>query len=117
MRAICCAIFSVLASRSAAGTVWLAQPQRIAFDGGAGVRNVEISTDGGATWQEARLDPDLGKYSFRRWRATWTPVAEGDAAVMVRATTATGEVQRATAQWNRAGYMRNVFERVEVKVT
>ena len=89
----------------------------IAFDGGAGVRKVEISTDAGATWQEARLDPDLGKYSFRRWRATWTPVATGDAAVMVRATTATGEAQRATAQWNRAGYMRNVFERVEVKVT
>ena len=30
VRAICCAIFRVLASRSAAGTVWLAQPQKCA---------------------------------------------------------------------------------------
>ncbi|MGZ3477421.1 MAG: molybdopterin-dependent oxidoreductase, partial [Polyangiales bacterium] len=89
----------------------------VAFDGGAGVDKVEVSTDGGATWQEAKLDASLGKYSFRRWRASWTPSSKGEASVMVRATNAAGEAQRTTPQWNRAGYMRNVYERVEVKVT
>jgi sulfite dehydrogenase len=89
----------------------------IAFDGGSGIRSVEISTDGGATWRETQLDRDLGAYSFRRWRATWTPSAKGDATVIVRATSQGGESQRSAPQWNRSGYMRNALERVEVKVT
>ena len=47
--------------------------QGIAFDGGSGIRGVEVSTDGGMSWRDARLDADLGKFSFRRWRASWTP--------------------------------------------
>ena len=42
----------------------------IAFDGGHGIKQVQVSTDGGGRWDDARLDPDLGRYSFRRWRAT-----------------------------------------------
>src|SRR3984893_7030158 len=44
----------------------------IAFDSGYGIRRVEVSTDGGATWADARLDPELGQYSWRRWRAVWS---------------------------------------------
>ncbi len=44
----------------------------IAFDGGAGIRTVEVSTDGGS-WTAARLGEDLGRFSFRRWHAEWTP--------------------------------------------
>lgn len=88
----------------------------IAFDGGTGIRAVEVSTDGGATFQPARLDADRGKYSFRRWRATWTPSAAGPATVVVRATNNAGDSQREAPGWNRAGYLRNVYERVDVKV-
>ncbi len=88
----------------------------IAFDGGAGIKRVEVSTDGGATWSDARLGADLGRYSWRRWRATWTPPGPGTHAILARATSTAGEEQRATPQWNRAGYMRNVFERVDVRV-
>jgi DMSO/TMAO reductase YedYZ molybdopterin-dependent catalytic subunit len=87
----------------------------LAFDGGAGIKKVEVSTDGGATWSDARLDADLGRYSWRRWRATWTPPVAPAHAILARATSAAGEEQRATPQWNRAGYMRNVFERVDVR--
>ena len=87
----------------------------IAFDSGYGIRRVEVSTDGGSTWASARLDPELGKYSWRRWRASWTPKQRGQYRLMARATNAVGETQ-STAQWNRSGFMWNVIEHVDVKV-
>src|SRR6185312_4661751 len=41
----------------------------IAFGGDRGVGKVEVSTDAGATWEGAKLGPDAGTYSFRRWDA------------------------------------------------
>lgn len=89
----------------------------IAFDGGSGIARVELSLDGGAHWQDAGLGPDLGRYSFRRWRLAWTPSQAGPATIVVRATSASGEQQRPTPQWNRGGYMRNVYERTPVVVS
>jgi sulfite dehydrogenase len=90
----------------------------ITFDGGTGIRRVDVSTDGGATYMEARLGKDWGNYSWRRWRATWTPSSPGPATILVRATSAAGEEPLHTlTQWNRQGYMRNVIERVDVTVT
>ena len=89
----------------------------IAFDGGAGITRVEVSVDGGEGWQDASLDPDLGRYSFRRWRYAWTPTRPGPTTIVVRATSAAGERQRPTPQWNRSGYMRNVYERTQVVVS
>jgi DMSO/TMAO reductase YedYZ molybdopterin-dependent catalytic subunit len=88
----------------------------IAFDGGYGIRTVEISGDGGRTWRSTRLGPDLGRYSFREWSAEWTPTASGFQAVMVRALNAIGESQGLEPLWNPAGYLRNVVERVEYVV-
>jgi DMSO/TMAO reductase YedYZ molybdopterin-dependent catalytic subunit len=86
----------------------------IAFDGGHGIRQVEFSTDGGNTWSAARLGEDLGRFSFRRWRAEWTPPAAGDYRLQVRAVSNAGEVQPAQPNWNRGGYMRNVIEEIAV---
>jgi sulfite dehydrogenase (cytochrome) subunit A len=88
----------------------------VAFDGGSGIAKVEVSTDGGATFREARLDQDLGPYSFRRFRAPWTPDSPGARTVIVRATSVAGETQRPTPGWNRAGYMRNAAERADITV-
>ena len=88
----------------------------IAFDGGSGIARVEVSTDGGESWKDASLDPELGKYSFRRWRLSWTPGRAGPAVVMARATSGAGETQRPSPGWNRSGYMRNVVESVRVEV-
>ena len=88
----------------------------IAFDGGSGIAEVLVSTDGGASWSPAKLDAELGKYSFRRWRTTWLPASPGRAVVASRATSVAGETQRALPGWNRAGYMRNVVEEVSVQV-
>jgi DMSO/TMAO reductase YedYZ molybdopterin-dependent catalytic subunit len=84
----------------------------IAFDGGDGIRAVDVSTDGGATWQAARLGPNHGRFSFRRWRADWTPPGRGGYRLRVRARSNGGEEQPTEANWNRSGYMRNVIEEV-----
>lgn len=86
----------------------------IAFSGGDGVARVEVSLDGGATWQPARLGEDLGRYSFREWRLE-LPLAAGTHRIQVRATTPAGETQPLTARWQPAGYMRNVVETVTLE--
>ena len=87
----------------------------VANDGMSGVRRVEVSNDGGQSWSDATLAPDLGRYSWRLWKAEWTPPAKGTYRLMVRATNSAGETQRA-AQWNRSGYQRDVIEHLDVVV-
>ena len=86
----------------------------IAFDGGQGVAEVAFSSDGGATWQPARLGTNHGRYSFHEWTAGFTPPRKGPLELKVRATSRSGETQPLTATWNPAGYMRNVVETVKV---
>ena len=88
----------------------------LALDSGRGIRQVEISTDGGKSWADAKLDPDLGKYSWRRWRFSWKPLSRGTQTLMSRATNSAGETQT-NAQWNRSGYSRNVIESIELDVS
>jgi sulfite dehydrogenase (cytochrome) subunit A len=88
----------------------------VANDGGAGIRKVEVSTDDGKTWSEAKLGTDLGKYSWRQWTAQWTPPAKGTYRLQVRAINTDGQ-QQVTSQWNRSGYQRDVIEHVEVVVS
>jgi sulfite dehydrogenase len=87
----------------------------IAFDSGHGITRVEVSTDGGSTWADARLDAEIGKYSWRRWRATWRPISRGQYRLMARATNAIGETQ-SKEQWNRSGFMWNVIQQVDLSV-
>ncbi len=86
----------------------------IAFDGGYGIARVLLSTDGGKTWSETRLGQDHGKYSFREWRAAFTPKAGRRYELSCLAINNNGESQRFTPRWNPAGYMRNVVETVRV---
>lgn len=88
----------------------------IAFDGGTGVKNVEVSVDGGKTWKSARLGRNYGKYSFREWKVP-VKLTAGPHELKVRATSDSGQVQPSDATWNPAGYMRNVTETVRVSVS
>ena len=87
----------------------------IAFDGGYGISEVQLSSDGGATWRRGQLGPDLGRYSFREWSAAWTPPSPGSHRLMVRAFNGIGESQGTQPLWNPAGYLRNVIEHVDVQ--
>lgn len=86
----------------------------IAFDIRSGLKNVMFSSDGGATWSEATLGEDLGKYSLRGWSATFTPGAAGTYALKVKATANSGETQPETAYWAPTGYGYNPIEIVNV---
>jgi len=86
----------------------------VALDSGKGIAKVEVSTNGGKTWLDAELDAEIGKFSWRRWRYQWMPPG-GKQTLMCRATNNAGETQ-VNQQWNRAGYARNVIEKVEVEV-
>jgi DMSO/TMAO reductase YedYZ molybdopterin-dependent catalytic subunit len=89
----------------------------LAMGGDCGVAKVEISTDGGQSWQAAKLGRDEGSYSFRRWSAGATLGAAGNAVLAVRCTNTRGEMQPDESNWNGSGYMRNVIERMPVTLT
>jgi sulfite dehydrogenase (cytochrome) subunit A len=84
----------------------------IAFDGGTGIKEVTVSTDG-KSWTPAKLGQDLGKYSFREWQLPVT-LAAGPHELKVRATSNGGQTQPMTPLWNPAGYLRNVVETTRV---
>lgn len=86
----------------------------IAFGGDCGVARVDISIDGGKSWQKTKLGKDEGKYSFRQWQAKPTLATPGKHAVMVRCTNENGLVQPATPNWNPGGYLRNVIESTDL---
>ncbi|MCP4616861.1 MAG: molybdopterin-dependent oxidoreductase [Bradyrhizobium sp.] len=87
----------------------------IAFDGGKGIKEVAVSTDGGKTWMPAKLGKDPGKYGFREWKLP-VKLAAGTYDIKVRATGNGGETQPMEPRWNPAGYLRNVVENVRVTV-
>ena len=89
----------------------------IAFDGGSGIRKVELSDDGGEHWREAKLRDSLGKYSFREWSSAVTPMKRGAMELSVRATNNQGDTQPSVATWNPGGYARNVVEALKVVIT
>lgn len=89
----------------------------IAFDGGAGIKKVELSEDGGRHWREAALGQNLGKYSFRGWSIPITPTQRGPIELRTRATSVNGETQPSEASWNPGGYARNVIEWLKIVAT
>ena len=87
----------------------------IAWDGGYGIQDVEVSGNGGKSWTAATLGPDPGRFSFREWTST-VPVKAGKQTFMVRASNAIGQTQVAKALFNPAGYHHNVIQRVTLDV-
>lgn len=88
--------------------------QGLAFDAGDGITKVEISVDSGKTWMPAKLDADLGKYSWRRWHYNFIPMQKRMYHLQVKATNAKGQTQP-VHQWNRSGYMHNEIETLSLK--
>lgn len=83
----------------------------LAWDGGYGIRAVDISTDGGKTWSSAQLGEDLGRYAFRPWSFELT-ARRGKNTVMANAINTIGQTQTAALIFNPAGYHNNVMQTV-----
>ncbi len=109
---------SIIAAPAEGRVVPVGQPVDIAgvaWDGGYGIRRVEVSTDGGANWRAAQLGPDLGRFGFRGWSHRFTPVAPGEHAILARATNAAGQTQTDGLIFNPAGYHDNVVRPVTIR--
>jgi hypothetical protein len=65
----------------------------IAFSGDRGVSKVEVSTDGGASWEQAELKPALSPISWVLWHKRWRPTRLGRNRLLVRATDGVGQTQ------------------------
>jgi len=77
------------------------------------ISGVELSADGGQTWQAADLDHAGGDYCWTLWSATVNNVrSDGD--LLLRAADSSGRIQPVSVPWNAKGYMYNAWQRVPV---
>jgi DMSO/TMAO reductase YedYZ molybdopterin-dependent catalytic subunit len=65
----------------------------VAFAGERGISKVEVSTDGGQTWNNAYLKPPVSPFAWVLWAYPWTPSSKGQHQIMVRAIDGTGAFQ------------------------
>lgn len=67
----------------------------IAYAGGRALERVEISTDGGKSWQNANLKPPRSKFAWQQWAFSWRP-SVGEYQLAVRAVEVGDKIQDAT---------------------
>lgn len=65
----------------------------ISFAGNRGIQQVEVSTDGGLTWNLAQLKEQISLDAWVLWTYEWTPLLSGPYKLTARATDGTGTVQ------------------------
>jgi DMSO/TMAO reductase YedYZ molybdopterin-dependent catalytic subunit len=87
----------------------------VAFAGIRGIREIQLSTDGGGSWQPAAIDYSPADTAWTLWHLDWRP-NPGDHLLVVRARDGTGEMQierrQGTAPDGATGYHK-VKVRVE----
>jgi sulfite dehydrogenase len=89
----------------------------VAMGGSEDVAKVDVSLDGGKTWQAARLmGPDLGKYAWRQFVLA-ANLKAGQYDVACRVTTKSGVDQVALSVENAAGYLNSGWQAHVVKIT
>ena len=71
----------------------------LAWSGAGAVKKMEISLDGGNTWQPARLEDHADRWLWRRWTFVWDADKPGKYSIMARATDESNRVQPQTP-WN-----------------
>jgi DMSO/TMAO reductase YedYZ molybdopterin-dependent catalytic subunit len=97
----------------AAGEVLL---QGRAWSGHAPVEQVEVSSDGGETWDAAELEPAGEPWAWRGWSFRWN-AEPGEHVLCCRARDEAGNEQPHEPPWNLGGYANNAVQAVRVTVT
>lgn len=88
-----------------------------AWSGGPRPRAVEVSTDGGATWQRAHTYGPNHEHAWLRFQLPWTPPATpGPATLLARATDERGHRQPDHVPFNRDGYTYDAVFRLPVTI-
>jgi DMSO/TMAO reductase YedYZ molybdopterin-dependent catalytic subunit len=65
----------------------------VAFAGDREISRVQVSTDGGATWKDARIKNPLSPYSWVIWATELDVTSKANYKIVVRATDKTGKIQ------------------------
>ena len=81
------------------------------------ITKVELSTDGGATWNETKLVGESKPNAWRLWEFDWrTPSKPGRASLIARAIDSNGRTQSAQRDLDRGTYMINHLLPIAVEV-
>ncbi|HEY6169447.1 MAG TPA: sulfite oxidase [Verrucomicrobiae bacterium] len=89
-----------------------------AWAGEANVTQVQVSADGGTTWDAANLLGDPVPYAWRFWEYHWrTPAKPGRCTVMARAMDSRGRVQPMQRDPHRGSYVISHVVPIEVEVS
>jgi DMSO/TMAO reductase YedYZ molybdopterin-dependent catalytic subunit len=103
-------------TRLAAGTREL-KLRGASWAGDLTVKQVDVSTNFGASWQRAKLEKPKNKYDWQRWTASVKLPSDGYYEVWARATDSNGTMQPHIAgNWNPQGYGGNAMHRIAVLV-
>jgi sulfite oxidase len=88
----------------------------VAWAGEADVTKVEVSVDGGNSWQPAQLGNEKARYAWRLWSFQWKPAKAGEYVIASRATDSQGRTQPQVPVWNPSGYLNNAIDQVKIHV-
>lgn len=88
----------------------------VAWAGEDRIASVEVSTDGGRTWHDARLKGLQQPYSWCQWESLWTVPGPGEHILMARARTISGKAQPLRYDSNNLGYIINIVRPHPVRI-
>jgi DMSO/TMAO reductase YedYZ molybdopterin-dependent catalytic subunit len=83
-------------ARSSSSSSEMVSIAGVAFAGDRGISKVEVSTDGGTTWKDARLKDPLSPYTWVLWTVEMNMTGKSNHyKIITRATDKTGKIQTA----------------------
>ena len=88
----------------------------MAWAGEDAVAVVEISVDGGATWQSAELNGPRAPYSWTLWEYLWEVRTPGEYQILSRAISTAGQIQPTRHDPLFEGYLINFSRPTTVRV-
>ena len=91
--------------------------QGVAWTSDGKIAKVELSTDGGSTWSEAKLLGEPKPNAWQLWEFNWqTPAAAGKQTLIARATDSFGRTQPSQRDRDHGNYMINHLLPIAVEV-
>jgi DMSO/TMAO reductase YedYZ molybdopterin-dependent catalytic subunit len=88
-----------------------------AWAGESSIAKVEVSTDGGKTWKEAKLLGEPVPFAWRLWEYAWdVPTTKGRVTCMARATDSKSRIQPMERDPDRRNYMISHVLPIEVNI-
>ena len=88
----------------------------LAWTGDGVISKVEVSTDGGNIWREARQSGPAEPNRWLQWELDWSAAQPGHYILMARAADSEGNLQPASISWNFRGYANNSIHTIATEV-